>query len=154
MTKETRKQNKAVKKLDKAVRKAVDKGLSQTVVENTVDSAITKAAKKVPAKKSGVIKDDEPDAELVTSRPPKKSEAKEKTYPQGRRSRTRAAMVGGRSGGRAKCQTRLIVWRAGGACPNGRKRSDLWAVHRSGSKWVQGARSASSPLSWACRVSL
>ena len=46
-------------------------------------------------------------------------------------------MVGGRSGGRAKCQTRMIVWRAGGACPNGRKRPDLWAVHRSRSKWVQ-----------------
>jgi hypothetical protein len=63
-------------------------------------------------------------------------------------------MVGGRSGGRAKCQTRMIVWRAGGACPNGRKRPDLRAVHRSGSKWVQGARSASSPLFWACGVRL
>jgi hypothetical protein len=46
----------------------------------------------------------------------------------------------------ALSRRRLIVWRAGGACPNGRKRPDLWAVHRSGSKWVQGARSASSPL--------
>ena len=69
MTKEARKQKKAVKKLDKAVRKAVDKGLSQAVVENTVDAAITKATKKVPAKKSGVMKDGDPDAEPVTSKP-------------------------------------------------------------------------------------
>jgi len=39
------------------------------------------------------------------------------------------------SGGRARQVTNsFIVWRAGGACPNGRKRPVLWAVHRSGAK--------------------
>ena len=70
MTEQTRKQKKAIKKLDKAVRKAVDKGLSQTVVENAVDAAIGKAAKKVPTKRSGVMMDDDSEAEPVTSKPP------------------------------------------------------------------------------------
>ena len=69
MTKKTRKPEKAVKKLDKAVRKAVDKGVSQTVVENTVEAAIGKAAKKLPAKKSVALEDDDSDAESATSNP-------------------------------------------------------------------------------------
>jgi hypothetical protein len=44
MTKDARKKEKAVKKLDKAVRKAVDKGVSQTVVEDTVKTAMARAA--------------------------------------------------------------------------------------------------------------
>jgi hypothetical protein len=35
----------------------------------------------------------------------------------------------------------MIVWRAVGARPNGRKRPVLWAVHRSAAKWGQIARS-------------
>jgi fatty acid-binding protein DegV len=69
MTKKTRKREKAVKKLYKAVRKAVDKGVSQTVVENTVEAAIGKAAKKLPAKKSVALEDDDSDAESATSNP-------------------------------------------------------------------------------------
>jgi hypothetical protein len=57
-------------------------------------------------------------------------------------------MVGGRSGRRGKCQTRMIVWRAVGARPNGRKRPVLWAVHRSAAKWMKVARSASALLDW------
>jgi hypothetical protein len=69
MSNETRKKEKAVRKLDKAVRKAVDKGVSQSVVESTVDAAITKAAK-VPAKKPATLENSDPDAEQVTSKPP------------------------------------------------------------------------------------
>lgn len=69
MTKEARKKEKAVKKLDKAVRKAVDKGVTQSVVETTVDAAITKSAKS-PSKKSTALENSDPDAEPVTSRPP------------------------------------------------------------------------------------
>jgi len=43
MTKETRKQSKAVENIRKAIRKAVDKGVSQTVVEDTVNTAMAKA---------------------------------------------------------------------------------------------------------------
>jgi hypothetical protein len=56
--------------------------------------------------------------------------------------------------GASKCQTRGTVWRAGGACPNGRKRPVLWAVHRSGPKWVQAARSASLILLFGRREEL
>jgi hypothetical protein len=70
MTKEARKQNKAVEKIRKAIRKAVDKGVSQSVVESTVDAAIIKAAKKAPAKKSAALENSDPDAEPVTSKPP------------------------------------------------------------------------------------
>jgi hypothetical protein len=52
MTKEARKKEKAVKRIDKAVRKAVDKGVSQRVVEETVQAAITKVAKKRVPKKA------------------------------------------------------------------------------------------------------
>jgi hypothetical protein len=68
MTKETRKQNKAVEKIRKAIRQAVDKGVSQSVVESTVDAAITKAAN-APAKKSAALENNDPDAEPVTSKP-------------------------------------------------------------------------------------
>jgi hypothetical protein len=43
MTKEDRKQNKAVEKIRKAIRKAIGKGVSQTVVENTVKAAVISA---------------------------------------------------------------------------------------------------------------
>lgn len=48
----------------------MDKGVSQTLIEGTVDAAITKAAKKAPAKKSGVMKDDDSGAELMASKLP------------------------------------------------------------------------------------
>jgi len=70
MTKEARKKEKAVKKLDKAVRKAVDSGVSQTAIEGTVDAAITDTAKKAPGKKSAVLEGSDLDAERVTSKPP------------------------------------------------------------------------------------
>jgi hypothetical protein len=70
MTKEARKKEKAVKKLDKAVRKALDKSVSQSVVESTVDAAITKTSRKIPAKTSAVLENSDPDAEAVTSQPP------------------------------------------------------------------------------------
>jgi hypothetical protein len=70
VTKETRKKEKAGKKIDKAVRKAVDKGVSQTTIEGTVDAAITKASK-APAKKSAALENSDPDAEPVTSKPPR-----------------------------------------------------------------------------------
>jgi len=44
MTKEARKQNKAVRKIQKAIRKAIGKGVSQAVVENAVKMAVTSAA--------------------------------------------------------------------------------------------------------------
>jgi hypothetical protein len=44
MTKEARKQNKAVAKIRKSIRKAVDKGVSQAVVESTVQQEIGKAS--------------------------------------------------------------------------------------------------------------
>lgn len=69
MTKEMRKQGKAVKKLDKAVRKAVDKGVSQSTVESAVDAALVKVARKAPAKKSALLKDSDPYAEPVASKP-------------------------------------------------------------------------------------
>ena len=49
-------------------------------------------------------------------------------------------MVGGRSGGRGKCQTRTIVWRAASAYPNGLNKARFWVVHRSGAKWGTDAR--------------
>jgi hypothetical protein len=69
MTKDARKKEKAVKKLDKAVRKAVDKGVSQSVVESTVDAAIANASKS-PSKQSAALENSDPDAEPVTSKPP------------------------------------------------------------------------------------
>jgi hypothetical protein len=48
MTKQTRKQEKAVQKIDKAVRKAVDKGVSQAAIETTVDQAMAKTADNDP----------------------------------------------------------------------------------------------------------
>jgi hypothetical protein len=69
MTKEARKKEKAVKKIDKAVRKAVDKGVSQFVVESTVDAAITKAAR-APRKKTAALENSDPDTEPVTSKSP------------------------------------------------------------------------------------
>jgi hypothetical protein len=68
MTKEARKKEKAVKKLDKAVRKAVDKGVSQSVVESTVDAAITKAARNAPAKTAAATMDDDPGTEEVSAK--------------------------------------------------------------------------------------
>jgi hypothetical protein len=50
MTKESRKKDKAIKKIDKAVHKAVDKGISQTAVEETVKSAMNTGGKAHSAK--------------------------------------------------------------------------------------------------------
>ena len=82
MTKEARKQNKAVEKIRKAIRKAVGKGVSQSLVESTVNAAITKAAK-APSKKSAALENSDPDAEPVTSKPaaPKLKKLPGKTKP-------------------------------------------------------------------------
>jgi hypothetical protein len=73
MTKETRKKEKAVKKIDKAVRKTVIKGVSQTVVENTVKAAMVKGAKKAPVKKATGKQILNPDAEPAPSTPAKEA---------------------------------------------------------------------------------
>jgi hypothetical protein len=73
MTKEARKKEKAVKKIDRAVRKAVDKGVSQTAVEKTVQAAITKVSKKrVPKKAATASRGEKPSLKKLPgkTRPP------------------------------------------------------------------------------------